>query len=67
MPNGLLCPEVQELRQYLLGHTPDPDAERFEQHLARCGPCRDALQAVLDNALEARSERVTVLLERDGD
>ena len=46
MPNGLPCPEVQELQQYLLGHTPDPDAERFEQHLARCGVCRDALQAV---------------------
>jgi WD40 repeat protein/serine/threonine protein kinase len=49
------CPHADELQRYALGHTPEPEAERLEEHLRRCRACLTSLAAlrVDDTLLEA--------------
>ena len=45
------CPDVEDLRQFLLGRLADPQADPIGQHLPQCPHCLDAVAA-----LEADSE-----------
>ena len=34
-----VCPRADEIRQFLLGQTPPHEADRIDEHLARCAEC----------------------------
>ena len=40
------CPAAEELRRFLLGQTPEPQADTLEQHLSECRHCVNSLQAL---------------------
>jgi hypothetical protein len=39
MPKNALCPGVDELRHFLLGMVPNPQAAALDEHLSRCPHC----------------------------
>jgi serine/threonine-protein kinase len=40
------CPQPDEWQRFLLGKTPEPDAEQLERHLSGCPACQEATQAL---------------------
>jgi len=46
---------VNDLEQYLSDHLPPSALDRFQAHLATCGPCRREIQAIQESAGLLRS------------
>jgi WD40 repeat protein len=46
MTSTPVCPNAEELRQFLLGHTAEPEVTRLEEHLQTCRHCLAALTSL---------------------
>jgi serine/threonine protein kinase len=77
MPDGLSCPKLDELHQFLLGRLPAEQTDRLQNHLAHCAPCLDTIQglkaedtlvgawrAQADAATSPEDERVAALIQK---
>src|SRR4051794_20847434 len=55
MPRAATCPDLQDLQRFVLGQSPEADAERLELHLSRCDECLATLHTLqaADTLVEA--------------
>jgi len=64
MSRSAICPDVGDLQRFVLGQSPDAEAERLESHLAQCPACVEALatlhgQDTLTDAVRGQAKAAT--------
>ncbi len=63
MNSALACPDLPELRRFLLGQGPDEEAGLIESHLSSCPDCLAAVSSLdaSDELVEAAQARATMI------